>query len=63
MQSLYLCKQIDNIIQLVQMQPNPSLFYKSFFELGSSNLTTILSFNSHNIAFLLDEKHSGLFDI
>lgn len=49
MQSLYVCKTQSDIVDLVNCQPNPSVFYKSFLELDGTNLTSILSFDSRSM--------------
>ena len=46
---------------MIQEQPSPEFFYKSFLELDICNLTTILSFDSKSMKALLDEKHRDLF--
>lgn len=62
MQSFYMCQSEESIMNLVKMQPNAKLFYKTFLELGASNLTTILSFNSKAVEYLLSNQHKQLFD-
>ena len=62
MQSLYVCKTQSDIVDLVNCQPNPSVFYKSFLELDGTNLTSILSFDSRSMEYLLDERFNEYFD-
>ena len=52
LQGFYIAKD-QQITQLVKMQPNPSLFYKTCLELDLCNFTTILAFNSASIEHLL----------
>lgn len=60
MQGFYICKD-HQIHNLVQLQPNPSLFFKTFLELDLTNLTTLLSFNSSSIEHLLGSHHEEYF--
>jgi len=62
MQSLYVCKTQSDIVDLVNDQPNPSVFYMSFLELDGTNLTSILSFDSRSMEYLLDERFNEYFD-
>ena len=60
--SLYLSKTLAEIVDLVNDQPNPSVFYKSFLEFDGANLTSILSFDSRSMEYLLDgEKFESHF--
>jgi len=52
--SLYLSKTLAEIVDLVNDQPNPSVFYKSFLEFDGANLCSILSFDSRSMEYLLD---------
>jgi hypothetical protein len=45
MQSLYYTKKVSDINKLVVMQPNPSVFFKKFFELEAASLASILYFD------------------
>lgn len=60
-QSLFVCKTVSDIVQLVEDQPNPTIFYKSFLELDGANLASILSFDSRSMAILLDDSNSEYF--
>ena len=61
LQSIYVTQTTSQINELIGMQPDPRFFYKSFLELDGCNMVSILSFDSMNIAKLLDESHSHLF--
>ena len=39
------------------MQPNPSVFYKTFFELDKSNMLNIMAFDSRSMNILLREEY------
>jgi hypothetical protein len=43
------------------MQPNPSFFYKTFLELGVSNMVSILAFDSASMESLLGEANESYF--
>lgn len=43
------------------MQPNPSLFYKTFLELDGSNMASILAFDSGSMKALFSDKYSSYF--
>ena len=62
MQSFYLTKSNSEVVKLVQRQPNPSLFYKTFLELDGSNMASILAFDSGSMAALLDSKNTSYFN-
>ena len=48
-QSLYVCKTQSDIVDLVNNQPNPTVFYKSFLEFDGSNMVSILSFDGRSM--------------
>ena len=52
---MYVCKTLSEIVDIVNDQPNPSVFYKSFLELDCANMVSILSFDSRSMAYLLQE--------
>jgi hypothetical protein len=54
--SLYVCKTLSEIVDIVNAQPNPAVFYKSCLELDCANLVSILSFDSRSMSFLLQDK-------
>lgn len=60
-QSLYVCKTLSEIIDIVNDQPNPAVFYKSFFELDASNMVSILSFDSRSMGYLLKDDFADHF--
>lgn len=45
LQSFYLSKSQKDLSALVQLQPDPSFFYKTFLELDGCNFCSILSFD------------------
>lgn len=53
---MYVCKTLSEIIDIVNDQPKPEVFYKSFLELDGSNMTSILSFDSRSMAYLLKDE-------
>ena len=57
LQSFYLTKSNYEVVSLVQKQPNPTLFYKTFLELDCANMTTVLAFDSGSMAALLGEEN------
>lgn len=61
-QSLYVCKTLTQIIDIVNDQPKPLVFYKSFLELDINNMVSILSFDSRSMAYLLDDQFDEYFD-
>jgi len=54
-QSLYVCKTLSQIVEIVSEQPNPGVFYKSCLELDMANMVSILSFDSRSMAYLLSD--------
>ena len=60
-QSIYVCKTQSDIVALVEDQPSPSVFYKSFLELDGSNMVSMLSFDSRSMAHLLNDRNSEYF--
>ena len=61
LQSFYLCKTQSDIVNLVQLQPNPTFFYKTFLELNTSNMASILAFDSRAISYLLQDDFQKYF--
>ena len=61
-QSLYVCKTQSDIVGLVNNQPNPTVFYKSFLEFDGANMVSILSFDGRSMQFLLGDQFSKYFD-
>ena len=54
--SLYYCTTQEQIMDLINEQPNPTVFYKSLLELDGSNMVSILSFDSRSMTQLLSEE-------
>ena len=59
--SLYVCKSSNDIIDLVNDQPDPSVFYNSFLELDGGNMVSILSFDSQSLEYLLHDDFDDYF--
>ena len=57
LQSFYLCKNEADIVDLVKLQPDPSFFYKTFLELDSSNVASILAFDSKAVTYLFQDDN------
>lgn len=51
--SLYVSKTLSDVNDIVNDQPDPRIFYKSFLELNCGNMTSLLSFDSRSTKFLL----------
>ena len=60
-QSIYNCKQQTEIIRVIENQPLPQVFFKSFDEIEMSNMITQLSFDSRPIQILLHEDNNKYF--
>ena len=56
-QGLFSCSNQSEIAKLIEEQPQPAIFYKSFLEIEINNLVSILGFDSRSIKALLNEKH------
>jgi len=61
-QSIYACKTQSDIELLVIAQPNPSIFFKVFLELGFKSMVSYLAFDSRSIKALLSEENSKYFN-
>jgi len=61
LQSLYVSKTQSHIVNLIEQQPNPSVFYKSCLELYCANMVSLLNFDSNSMKILLDEKYETYF--
>ena len=59
--SLYVCKTQSDIVDLVNDQPNPKVFYKSFLEFDGTNMVSILSFDSRSMEYLLSDNFSDFY--
>ena len=61
LQSFYLTKTNTGVVKLVGMQPNPSLFFKTFLEFDGANMASILSFDSGSMISLFNVSKSRHF--
>ena len=61
-QSIYVCRTLSEIVDIVNDQPNPAVFYKSNLELDYSNMTSILAFDSRSMTYLLSDDFADHFD-
>lgn len=59
--SIYVCREISDIVSIVTAQPKPAIFFKSCLEFDCSNMTSILSFDSRSMECLLNEQHQEYF--
>ena len=59
--SISFSKTSEGISDIVRSQPNPSVFYKSFLELNSSNFVSMLSFDSRSMTYLLGDNFKSYF--
>jgi hypothetical protein len=56
-QSIYASHTVSDIDKLVNLQPNPTIFFKVFLELKLKNMVGYLAFDSHSISSLLHKKN------
>lgn len=61
LKSLTYCKTQTDILSFIKIQPNPAVFFKSFFELNFANMVSILAFDSRMLKVLLDDSNSEFF--
>ena len=61
MNSIYYCATQSQIVDIVNDQPNPKIFYKSLLELDMTNMVSMLSFDGRSMEFLLDDGFSDYF--
>ena len=59
--SLYVTRTLSPLFEIIEEQPNPSFFYKTFLELDGTNVVSMLSFSNKCLEFLLDEQYQDLF--
>ena len=59
--SIYYCKTQEQIIDLINEQPKPVVFYKSFLEFDGTNMVSILAFDSRSMNKLLSEEYQEHF--
>ena len=62
-QSILACRQQSDIVNLIDLQEDPSVFFKSFLELEKNNLVSILSYDSRSIIKLLHERNEKFFPV
>jgi len=60
-QSIEKCSTQSQILDLVEQQPTPTIFLKSFFELNGSNMAAILSFDSKSMHSIIGEHNAEYF--
>ena len=60
-QSLYTCRTATQISKLVKYQPNPTIFFKVFLELGLKSLVQYLAFDNRSMRSLLSEDNDEFF--
>ena len=60
-QSIYACPVQSEIEKLVDAQPDPTIFFKVFLELGIKSMVSYLAFDTKSIRSLLSEKNSKYF--
>lgn len=57
-----MCPSQSSIIDLVNDQPDPQVFYKPLFEFDGANMVSILSFDSRSMKYLLCDEFDRYFD-
>ena len=62
LKSIYNCQHQADIVRVIENQPLPQVFFKSFDEIEMSNMITQLSNDSRLIEILLDEKNNQYFN-
>lgn len=60
-QSIYACKTQSDIELLVKDQPEPTVFFKVFLELGVKSMVSYLAFDSRSIKSLLSDENKKYF--
>lgn len=61
LQSIYSCKTQSEIEVLVNDQPNPTIFFKVFLEIGIKSMVNYLAFDSRSIKRLLAKTNDQYF--
>jgi len=56
LQSIYSCKTISDVTELVKLQPTPMIFFKVFLELGMKPMLSYLAFDRNSIGHLLQKE-------
>jgi hypothetical protein len=59
--SIYACGTQNDISLLVKDQPNPTLFFKVFLELGRKSVLQYIAFDYRSMNILLDSKNEQYF--
>jgi len=59
--SIYYCSTLRDINELIELQPQPKVFYKSFLELDCSNMISILAFDFRSMQALLKDDFAEYF--
>jgi len=54
LQSIYMCKHLQDIVNLIEMQSDPQIFINPFLELGRKNMLHILAFDTRAISGILN---------
>ena len=60
-QSIISCRQQSDIVNLIDYQADPTVFFRSFLEFEKNNLVSILSYDSRSVTKLLSEKNKDYF--
>ena len=60
-QSIYACKTQSDIELLVKDQPEPTVFFKVFLELGVKSMVSYLAFDSRSMKSLLSDDNKKYF--
>lgn len=60
-QSIYTAKTESDIELLVKDQPEPTIFFKVFLELGVKSMVSYLAFDSRSIKALLSDENKKYF--
>lgn len=61
LQSIFYLDNNVDILNIVQKQGNPTIFFKSFLELDRRNMLSLLAFDSNSIKTLLSDSNSDYF--
>lgn len=60
-QSFFISKTNSEILNLVKIQPNPSIFFKSFLEFDCLNMGSILAFDTKSMEWILKDDNEEYF--
>ena len=61
LQSIYACPTQSDIAVIVREQPNPTIFFKVFLELGIKSMVAYLAFDSRSTKALLSQDNKQYF--